>query len=912
MNSKHKLKRIKWGTIITAICLISFILLNTSAKGLNSAKVKKVADKNKCTIYKVDDFKPKITSEEVNNQIKLNISLENNKKARFWLFISRGIDMDGGIDIEEINDISMSTDYTKNYSLVGLPLEEFYVIMVYKDGIDGSCGTTTQETATEIAKDYISNHGKFSEAKETEIKKNSYIAIGNLELIEVSSDEAMTQIDDDGESDTEKRANEVEKESNETTASEYDAHGTTGSEKTNNTNLGDLYCNVNHLYKEGETSGDNYYTNNKSYYHEETTETTTCKTTCKETITVQYGPPVAIKAGMCFEYKVKVKSKVSCKATYTGPSKPTKPALCSIKPSCNNLTKYFDQAGPDDEFDTCINTCDGGKYSQKCINSCYKKVYDNTNTKKISYENIEKTAEVKFMSDKFTTNSINLDTSSKFCSGNNNPKSYSENYTNLVTAMKNNRECEYKYDNKNRNIYWSCSTSKKSGQSSTNWSSLGKYYFLTDAKATQTIQSIATSCEGEPGRAKLYHYYIDNNGFKRACFSAEKNNNNINCDKHCTESCAWQVAEGNIIMDGGESGNCYVSKTKRNEDYEKALKDYIAAKDACKLKAKCSESQAEFIISANNSVEGTDNTSTFAATSTDSKTFTVTNTLSPIIDSGGCYGSKQGNYNYMAEWSFPGSWRNNKNGTISQTKPSNTKGWSQVKNYFCTSLKSDSVNSTWWNWAQNTKLANKTSYNTESYPGSKNIDYNIKARTKDFGHFNWQLNINCFYAIPSAIPCKGDDCDPGAELDYQARSVDTEDLFPSSSRDPENTGNKNIGFNWTEAANENIGDRKYEIQPAELLKNIQENNTYDNNKLEYYFKLGRTQLNKLKKAKTNMTDFDGKFEKIENIGKSSIKTYSIWRYKSNIIRNSDYVGTYKINRNIFCNNWVDSSTCKTY
>ena len=35
-----------------------------------------------------------------------------------------------------------------------------------------------------------------------------------------------------------------------------------------------------------------------------------CEVKCEEAVTVQYGAPVASKAGLCFEYKVKVTSRV--------------------------------------------------------------------------------------------------------------------------------------------------------------------------------------------------------------------------------------------------------------------------------------------------------------------------------------------------------------------------------------------------------------------------------------------------------------------------------------------------------------------------------------------------------------------------------------------------------------------------
>ena len=43
-----------------------------------------------------------------------------------------------------------------------------------------------------------------------------------------------------------------------------------------------------------------------------------------------------------------------------------------------------DSAGPNDTFDKCVKECDGGKYSQNCINSCYSKVYKKSRSSKFS------------------------------------------------------------------------------------------------------------------------------------------------------------------------------------------------------------------------------------------------------------------------------------------------------------------------------------------------------------------------------------------------------------------------------------------------------------------------------------------------------------------------------------------------
>lgn len=41
-------------------------------------------------------------------------------------------------------------------------------------------------------------------------------------------------------------------------------------------------------------------------------------------------------------------------------------------------------AGPNDDFDACVNSCDGGKYTQSCINSCYNTVYGNSEPRDLS------------------------------------------------------------------------------------------------------------------------------------------------------------------------------------------------------------------------------------------------------------------------------------------------------------------------------------------------------------------------------------------------------------------------------------------------------------------------------------------------------------------------------------------------
>ena len=49
--------------------------------------------------------------------------------------------------------------------------------------------------------------------------------------------------------------------------------------------------------------------------------------------------------------------------------------VCTPTPICNEVSGFENQGGPTEEYDACIQSCDGGKYSQACSNKCYNEVY---------------------------------------------------------------------------------------------------------------------------------------------------------------------------------------------------------------------------------------------------------------------------------------------------------------------------------------------------------------------------------------------------------------------------------------------------------------------------------------------------------------------------------------------------------
>lgn len=150
---------------------------------------------------------------------------------------------------------------------------------------------------------------------------------------------------------------------------------------------GDLVCDPNRDVEK------NYYSSET--YTKIVEERTYCKTVCTEQVNVEYDAPIATAAGLGFEYNVRVYTKISCNV-YTKP-KPNKPPVCQPTPICNGGQYHddnTDRGGPNDAFDSCVLNCDGGKYSQACINKCYQNVYSKTGLLASGYSKLALTRNV--------------------------------------------------------------------------------------------------------------------------------------------------------------------------------------------------------------------------------------------------------------------------------------------------------------------------------------------------------------------------------------------------------------------------------------------------------------------------------------------------------------------------------------
>ncbi|MDD7103149.1 MAG: hypothetical protein PUI50_06820, partial [Firmicutes bacterium] len=124
-----------------------------------------------------------------------------------------------------------------------------------------------------------------------------------------------------------------------------------------------------------------------------------------ETVTVTFDTPKALSAaGAAFTYPSTIT--VSRQCTPYQVIAPQFKTQCKYTVECwGGPANHTGEAGagPNDEFDSCIMQCDGGSYTQNCIDSCYNSVYENQATDSLiisfnffteNYTSTEKTASI--------------------------------------------------------------------------------------------------------------------------------------------------------------------------------------------------------------------------------------------------------------------------------------------------------------------------------------------------------------------------------------------------------------------------------------------------------------------------------------------------------------------------------------
>ena len=696
-------------------------------------------------------------------------------------------------------------------------------------------------------------------------------------------------------------------------------------------------------------STNNYETMHK-YYHVETETANNCEVTCKEEIEVNFSDPVATQAGLCFQYLIEIKSKVVCDASYKA-APPTRKQACYRSPVCINGGRGFDAGGPSEEFDSCVLDCDGGEYTQSCIDSCYSEVYEKSSSSKkatkTSDNDVTTKEDIKELSGLYLAGDSFYEVTklANSCPGTSNAQT-------LYNYMQNNPSGHYS-GNKWISDY---------GSNSQSICALGPYYFRSLAQTRQTIGMY----NGTYSYSSFNRYYRPHgNGILMA---VHRDNT------WCNDSCSWKGTCGS---------NTALTEAVAQKEYKEAVEEYKANKEACEQRAAtCTNETTDYEIV----VDNVDNDSD---TDDDEETFSSSQKLNSttvngefpdmvILTDGSCEDGQDDPWHYHNIITFPGTWVNNKTGqTVHSMEPGHEDFYTYVGNEYCTKLNSVPVNTAWYNWKVNQN--GDTSILTDDIRQQieDNTEMNINGHIENYGYFGWDFDVSCFYAIdepetpddctpddPDYPTCERDGCsvddpnyptctppgeggDESPVNDYEFRSVSLDNLFPNSGvtnsssdlkditasnlintvesmRNNDATlvaeTTRDIGFNWTCAAT-NLENPDYIVQPVTVMNRIQAlgDSIYDGEEyLDYHIRLTPETMNKVRAYNDKYDSYaqptgDDSSEVLtagtnKTSGITVYRSYLLHRVlNSNELLKSGLIGCNNED-NGTCNNTIDTST----
>jgi len=631
-----------------------------------------------------------------------------------------------------------------------------------------------------------------------------------------------------------------------------------------------------------------YYHNNPEtnggatkFHHED--KTLICTITCTEVVKVEYGPPIQVGGGMCFEYRVKVSSIVNCTSQKNGNSAaPTKKKYCSLYPWC----AHSHQAGPSEDYETCVKKCDNGEYSKYCSDKCYKEIYENTKSLDLVQNSVFSDMKYsvpieKFVYNKRNGNDVEERTDIKGCIR-------GQHYYN--TSTKAFDWCPA-VNTKNRAIITNNKNGKNSTRRAVRTGLLGIWYYIQNYKTIWHNHKYSSDAMGL--------------GIIRAQY---KNG------KQCKESCGWYKSKSckngyyysfnnkvsNKIYGNGKCSKIWTyewNDTKKEYNPTPVPKDvcdqrdlikydyinnnkryYDLIKQECTGKASCTTSTAKFTISfkykkaaAGSTVTKVDfpfDTKEDALNSQEDGKPVYNTNPGTLIRFGGCYVNADNKKWYLAEWTFPGTWLSNKSGDPVYGKPANENQYVFAKGKVCVPYGLANTNA---KWAENYikyqkadsgeptgwEFDDKSGYDLDTQNG-----YNIQAKTTSFGYFHWNFKINCFYALTNGGHGVDPECITGSkkctDSDFIIRSFDSKDPFLQTAQASSRIQYKvdrPIGFNWTSDATLKCTNPNkkycfsdgYDRDPTKLIESITSMvDTYSEDNLDYKVHLNKDALQKVR------------------------------------------------------------------
>ena len=589
-----------------------------------------------------------------------------------------------------------------------------------------------------------------------------------------------------------------------------------------------------------------------------------CTRACEEIVKVEYGPPIAIKAGMCFEYRVKVASIVNC-GVKDGSLKiddvnTTAPGVCRPIPYCwsNAYQEEMKIAGPTEDFQACVKDCDGGKYSESCSNKCYEEVYGQNNSKINSKSNINPSFINSYQKNCVDGMYFRTGGSINWCV-------FNFQMDGLIVKAPGDGSMYTSEPLRARAAIYYHNTQYSWPSYSTEYQVSSRNYISNSAgiirgRYSQNgsgIEECHDSCywksNGCDGKYMEFNYKY----YQDKC-------NSGTVGKSCktdTKCKTYEKLTGIPLKD--ENGNDFIICS--SDDLKNAEKIYNSRKqekviEKCQAATSCHKTLSEYRIDYNvplkeQKVETIENKSTLQNGHDRSDKPTDKET---ILSYGGCYAHNDVNNRwYQSEWTIPGTYIKLKGNKVSYDVPKEEKNmWSYQRGRICLPGDIKEINSEWaktfysateqinttdQNPTMTASFNNKfdqrfissaTSNNQSSYPvnGSYNdgtdeySGYNIFANSNNFGHYKWHFTISCFYAFTKKLPdppttvCNDgcttnpqDKCDEckkpkdDTETGYTIRSFDTDDALlvgKGIQKKKLDTVKErnNIPFNWSSAA----------------------------------------------------------------------------------------------------------------
>ena len=695
-----------------------------------------------------------------------------------------------------------------------------------------------------------------------------------------------------------------------------------------------LKCDYKNVYKESELEGDNYYKNVEYFYKESSKdiavgqyiykaagrddgENIICKRGCQESIEVKYGPPVTSKAGLCFEYKVKLVSRTNCYGELTGGA-PTKYRLCTPAPLCTDGYGTYRTAGPNDSFDSCIKTCDGGKYTKKCSQKCYKQVYDISNNKTFS-NNSDLVNVSKIVNDNGCSNgrdaegTLFCDNNCTYCSS----KGYGGYYSRLGSGF----------------VWNGYDMSNYPGRIYSYWSNiLGPQYFRSSNNKPLYYGGRWYSETGAWGLSGYTYNVPDSTGIYRAQEGGG----------YCQDRCWWYGCNDDYF---------YLNREDYDYEYNHNKKIYDDAKRACKASSVCTTSTDTETVKFNIKVKSSSGDIVFPSDEddfikvkkdgfvSDSRGNRNSTLLYESSASKSCYDSGTEYTNISrATWHLPGTYFNLKTGSILYNVDSTLSNqYFKYNNKFCTTVNEANVNRAWWNYYMNKYVDTTNDYfknydkqcigidsNYVSKYGSinnpKSINdltiskWNIIAQAKDFGLFNWEFNIKCFYAVNDCFGDEGDNAEG-----YKIRTFDTSNMFPNEDGDKltnTSSAGKTPPYNWSEAS---ITEKNanYKINPVKLRNSIQQKSVsnrgiYSEEDLDYEFIITPSDFYKFRKSDANTRNYTNFSDEYMTPISDDKPSNGVLRYYSEFISNlAEEHNTKRPSKSsIICNNIASNGSCE--